>query len=572
MKKTLKIFAAGALAATWVSCSFLDVEPKIINPDNFYSTEKEVAMGLAGAYGPMGQQDFYGIGYNVFLSGVDDLCYQNRNATASEQVFYFTATPSNTNITDTWKSIYLGIKNANEFMMAIADSTFDPAKRYYGEARFLRAYYHFLLAQAWGAVPLRDQPTKSPETSQTNLAATPQADVLQWCIDEMEACLLYEGFSEANISVGEQPSRVERTTIQGILARVCLFMAGESLTGIDKQAMWDKAAYYAKAVIDSGLHELNPSYSELFIGMIEDEYDPYRESMWEAEFLGDRSSASEWSNGRIGDIIGLQSSNASDTDFGQWTCNYSYGMYNGSLKLWDLYWQTDRTDEEKASTTAITDERQAWNLPNYNYAGNNALGLVASYDKTPYPTGVTGVTTFDDITLAAGIRNAGKWRREAIYEGHMKAKSLYTRINFPILRYSDVLLMYAEAANEQNGAPTEELYNYVKQVRDRAGIATLPYSEYGDFTAFREWVRNERARELCFEGLRKYDLIRWGEFYYAVRAYQTAVTDSRWGPPSNNATLSATATGKNVQQKHIYQPIPTAELQSNALMRQNSMW
>lgn len=58
-----------------------------------------------------------------------------------------------------------------------------------------------------------------------------------------------------------------------------------------------------------------------------------------------------------------------------------------------------------------------------------------------------------DPTVMCAVRNAGKWRRETVYEKQMSAKSLYTTINFPILRYADVLLMYAEAINEYAGAP-----------------------------------------------------------------------------------------------------------------------
>ena len=68
-------------------------------------------------------------------------------------------------------------------------------------------------------------------------------------------------------------------------------------------------------------------------------------------------------------------------------------------------------------------------------------------------------------------RNCGKWRRE--YEADKKNKNL-TAINFPILRYSDVLLMIAECENETHSQPTTEAYNCINEVRKRAGISTLP--------------------------------------------------------------------------------------------------
>lgn len=207
-------------------------------------------------------------------------------------------------------------------------------------------------------------------------------------------------------------------------------------------------------MIADGRHRLNPSYAEVFTHMISDKYDrASNESMWEAEFMGDRSSASQWSNGRIGDLIGLQSPGM-DSNYQAWACNYSYAMYNGSLQLWDLYFQTDRTAVENRT---ITDTRQQWNLPPYNYLGRRKSGSSTqydfrpSYDKTPYIyNGKASFTDNADTDTGEAVcrRNAGKWRREAIYEGHKNAKMLYTGINFPILRYADVLLMYAEAVNE----------------------------------------------------------------------------------------------------------------------------
>ena len=87
-------------------------------------------------------------------------------------------------------------------------------------------------------------------------------------------------------------------------------MAGESvkqIDGLDKKEMYRRAAYWANEVIASHKHDLNESYEEIFINMIRDQYDTqFHESMWEAEFLGDRTSATDWTNGRIGDLIGVK--------------------------------------------------------------------------------------------------------------------------------------------------------------------------------------------------------------------------------------------------------------------------
>ena len=175
----------------------------------------------------------------------------------------------------------------------------------------------------------------------------------------------------------------------------------------------------------------------------------------------------------------------------------------------------------------------------------------------------------DSLTVAQGGRNCGKWRREVQYEGVMDSKRLYTGINFPILRYSDILLMYAEASLEYTGAVSQNAYDCVKAVRDRAGIETRPMSDYNADT-FRQLVRNERGRELCFEATRKYDLIRWGIFVDTMNSYYKYTTDPRWS--SSSKASYAAEIGNAVQPKHIVLPIPNVELGVNGKLSQNTLW
>ncbi len=566
MKKTYRFLTVLAGTVLTLSCSFLDQTPKVICSETFYNTEEEVLYGLAGVYGVINREQFYGNYYSAMYANNDDLCYFNRDI-STNFLQYNRHDAGTVQIYDIWTVIYEGIRNANAFMAAVSATEFDKDGKYYCEARFLRAYYHFILAQSWGDVPLKDRATGN--LNEVMCEATPQFDVLIWAAAEMEACL-----DTMDEEPSAQPSRVTKTTVQGILARVYLFLAGDSVEGGDKTAFLTKARNFAKAVIDSGKHQLNPDYSQVFINMISDKYDTeYRESMWEAEFLGDRSSAESWSNGRIGDVLGLQSGDSNSSQFSEFKCNYAYGQYDGSLQLWDLYWQTDRTTGENALST-ITDKRQLWNMPPYNYAGNAnqppfgeiSGKCIAGIDKTPYV--YKSVSTTADPTAAQAIRNCGKFRREVVYEGQKTSKSLYTTINYPLLRYSDVLLMFAEAENELSG-PSQSSYDCVKAVRDRAGIATRDFSEY-DKDSFRELVRNERGRELCFESLRRFDLIRWGVYVKSMHEYVQWAADSRW---SDNVKSTRAATiGGNVSERNILLPIPSIELGVNKSLRQNSLW
>lgn len=607
IKSILKLGTLALLTAALPACSFLDTDPQIIPDDGYYNSEQKLIYGLAGVYGVLNSEALYGNYYSLQIANADDLCYFNNYNNSESRPDRYNHSAGTATIYDTWSKLYEGIKNANRYIEAVEKTEIDPGKLsvdiglYIAEARFLRAYYHFLLAQAWGDVPLRVKATTSPNPNDVQMAATPQEQVLKWCADEIEATIpdLYE-------PIDNTPSRVSQTVAQGILARVYLFMAGESvkqIDGLDKKEMYRRAAYWANEVIASHKHDLNESYEEIFINMIRDQYDTqFHESMWEAEFLGDRTSATDWTNGRIGDLIGLRSQSRT-TNYSEWACNYSYGYYNGSYTLWQLYWENDRTADETASATVI-DKRLTWNLPGYNYRGMNNqkisyknkagetvtryLQQTQSMFKTPWVYNnnfampdIEGLDqtiedAFDpadlvyDPTVMCAVRNAGKWRRETVYEKQMSAKSLYTTINFPILRYADVLLMYAEAINEYAGAPDDQAKEAIREIRKRAGVKTNE-SLLGDYRSFRDLVRNERGRELAFEGLRKWDLIRWGTF---VEKMHNAGTNQPTENKYRNVSYTnyASANYANVTARHIYLPIPTKELAVNHALRQNPLW
>ena len=607
IKSILKLGTLALLTAALPACSFLDTDPQIIPDDGYYNSEQKLIYGLAGVYGVLNSEAIYGNYYSLQIANADDLCYFNNYNNSESRPDRYNHSAGTAAIYDTWSKLYEGIKNANRYIEAVEKTEIDPGKLsvdiglYIAEARFLRAYYHFLLAQAWGDVPLRVKATTSPNPNDVQMAATPQEQVLKWCADEIEATIpdLYE-------PIDSTPSRVSQTVAQGILARVYLFMAGESvkqIDGLDKKEMYRRAAYWANEVIASHKHDLNESYEEIFINMIRDQYDTqFHESMWEAEFLGDRTSATDWTNGRIGDLIGLRSQSRT-TNYSEWACNYSYGYYNGSYTLWQLYWENDRTADETASATVI-DKRLTWNLPGYNYRGMNNqkisyknkagetvtryLQQTQSMFKTPWVYNnnfampdIEGLdqtieNAFDpadlvyDPTVMCAVRNAGKWRRETVYEKQMSAKSLYTTINFPILRYADVLLMYAEAINEYAGAPDDQAKEAIREIRKRAGVKT-DESLLGDYRSFRDLVRNERGRELAFEGLRKWDLIRWGTF---VEKMHNAGTNQPTENKYRNVSYTnyASANYANVTARHIYLPIPTKELAVNHALRQNPLW
>ena len=120
-----------------------------------------------------------------------------------------------------------------------------------------------------------------------------------------------------------------------------------------------------------------------------------------------------------------------------------------------------------------------------------------------------------------------------------------TDTDWPVIRYADILLMYAEALNNVNNGPNAAAYDAVNQVRARAGVGPLP-AGLGQ-AAFSDALLQERAWELCFEGHRWFDLRRFDQLVPVMNAY-----------------------GQPIQApKHLLFPIPQRELDVNNELSQN---
>ena len=400
----------------------------------------------------------------------------------------------------------------------------DPVERnaILGEAQFLRGYYYFLLVSKFGDVPLKLEPTTITGASSSSVPRTPTVEVYTQILKDMT-------FAEANCYPATKfnySSRVSKTTVQGILARVCLTMAGYPLLDQSKYA---EAATWAGKVQQSGIHSLNPSYSQIFINEAQDIYE-IKEAMWEADFVGNDLNTS-LENGRVGNTNGIQNSNQ---DFG-----YSYAFVNATKKLYDLY--------------DAGDLRRDWSIAPFGYSG--AL-------NTEVPK---GSLIYD--------RNCGKWRRS--YELLTPKSKNNTPINFPILRYADVLLMFAEADNQATGSPSVNAYDAVNQVRRRAfGFPVNAPNVISDIatglskTDFQEMIQDERARELCFETQRRPDLIRWGIWTQTMNSLAIQM-NADIGNNVNFKYASLGARNAASSPKYLLYPIPASEISVNKAVTQN---
>jgi len=149
----------------------------------------------------------------------------------------------------------------------------------------------------------------------------------------------------------------------------------------------------------------------------------------------------------------------------------------------------------------------------------------------------------------------------------------YTSINFPILRYSDVLLMYAEAAiGGKNGSipASQNALDCLNTVRKRAGLAEFTDTDHDVF--FNELV-DERMRELCFEGLRKQDLIRWNLLEDKLEESANAIKFNAAYNPNNGTHLVFLSPSKNFDKsKHLSLPYKKKKEKINYSLDQKANW
>ena len=570
------IIALGIIVSLLSSCNFLDKEPTSTTSGSYFKNESEAELFLKGIYAPITETAFYGNDY-FYLVGGDDLeAYGGPGRSPSTRgLICNNANSSDPAVAAYWYTLYAGINRANIFLEevnGVPGLSESMLKTMSSEARFLRAFYYFNLVQCWGDVPFRTHSTQSVYGLQT--ARTPKEEIYDFICKEMEESV--DGLKHAS-EVSFLPGGITKSAAWGILARVYMFRAGECFRDHTtpnealRKDYFTKAGAFAQRVMNEG-HTLAPHYWDFFIDQCSDKYNTTgKESIWEAEYTGNYSTDTR-TEGRVGNIIGIQAPDlSSKTDItGKLDPGFGYCFFWSTPKLYELYEKNGDKD------------RMNWNIAPFSYTqskvGKGVDGRVfekgklqeiknqyynQSYSYGDMPSTAKTGDREKAVASTDYSRMCGKWRRE--YEPDKKNKN-FTLINFPILRYSDVLLMVAECENEIHGGPTTLAYQCINMVRQRAGIATLTGLNQEDF---RNAIKDERAMELCFEMTRRFDLIRWGDFTKDMNALvERAKSGTNWSfGPSNVYTYF------QVSDAYNYFPIPSNEMAINKkIVANNPGW
>ncbi len=488
-----KIFAIIIPVLVFASCSkdYLDRPPLGgQNEDNFYSSRNAGFKTVVNCY--MGFNNFWNYqAAQVELGNMATDESEKGGSDAGDRPFvadlaYGRALSSNETLSNLWQSCYSAIGNCNTGLdnlpkAALVDNNGAPVpdavkNRYIAEIRFLRAYFYFDLVRVFGGVPLL---TKTPTLNDRNkLPRASEQDLFKFITDEFSACANAPELPARKDLPAAELGRVTKEAAWAMLARVYLFYAAGD------NSLYAKARDAAKKVIDANSFSLAANYQNLFLpnGYLE------AENVFAVHY--DVNNAL----GATGSFVPLYTNPRSVAGYG-----------------FDCPTQSLVNEFEPGDPRLL-------------------FTVVDQGDVFPKTNGGTDVL---DFTTGAG---SGYFGRKVFYTDARRGSSWGWPGNpwtFYLIRYADVLLMYAEALNE-SGGDKQEVAAYINQVRHRANqssrtdaeavhrvrtiaAASIPDVHPGD--DLRKALRHERRVELGMEYQRLYDLIRWRTYVSTMHSF-----------------------------------------------------
>jgi hypothetical protein len=547
------------------SCKkFLATNPAdTVTTANYYQNATQLNAALTTIYSRLIMYGYGNTGQTLNCNLIySDEAIQTYNNLGTNSVPAYVYDYTNTTVGNLWTGMYSTIYYANLMAANIGSANVDTGTRNYilAQALFMRGYAYYVLGSHYGGVPLRVGPTS---LGNTDLARASLADTYGQAVSDIEAAIP----ELKTAAVTGTSSRISQTAAEGILARVFLTMAGTGPIGLGEAKYYDSTIYYAQQVVGSGQHSLytgkqgvttpDSSFAYIFINEARQIVN-YQECMWEATFSGNDNTSTYTFQGTTGWFGGIPY----QTTYNDASIGYCFNAINTPRTLYTLF--------------GTGDQRRDWTIAPYYYGGT------ASSPSTS-AAGITKLN-YASTNLSIYARSIGKWRRE--FETYTPKSKYSSPESFPILRYSDVLLMLAEAELEAPSGDKADALNRVNMIRRRAyGVNINTANATSDLASLALTdIVDERERELCFEAVRWVDIRRWGIYQSKMQALQAqmaadglpAATYLFIGAPGNRTmTYSnayqyiATAVSSD---KFELLPIPSSELTVNNLCTQNPGW
>jgi starch-binding outer membrane protein, SusD/RagB family len=471
------------IAVLFAACKeYLNTDsPSSFTSDYIFANETDAQKAVMSIYALFNQDAFTSRLSNVF-TGNSDIEMGGVSAApdnSRRDVWSLEAklSPTFADFKTTWNNTYNAINRANECIEGIQASALykDPAnnkgmKQLYGEAITLRAYWYYILQNYWADVPFKTTATKAGD--EFYLPRKDRDSILSTVIDDM---IKIEPDMQWADQLAGGIERINREFVIGMISRLSLTRAGYSMRfDGTMQRKSDYATYYklardyAKKLMTLKDRPLNPDFGKIFLNECKNITPVNDDVLYEVAFQA--------GYGDVGWNHGIR------VDAG--THPYGSGSAYLCLPLTYMY-SFDRTDKRFPVTCSL---------------------IYYDKDLKQQPTGATAIAP-------------GKWNRLWLNTPPGQASAKGTGINWPMMRYSDVLLMFAEADNELNG-PTAEAKAALQRVRERAFDTSLWNEKVTSYintvsaskATFFDAIVNERAWELGGECIRKYDLIRWNNY------------------------------------------------------------
>lgn len=534
--KLNKIFISGMAMLSLTACDdFLDVDPDSTsaNTEFIYNNEGEISTALNGVYAQILSGNTFGNNlYKDFQLNSDVDFSTNTSETASgNKPARFDTRSDASNINSLWNALYKGVETANEFIFNLKNSKLYEEKmkteiadgentggvvteevpnvtkltQMMGEAKVMRAMFYHELLSYWGDIPFTFKATY--ETNNLYPEVTDRQVVSDSLIADLRHAA--EWMQSDKDETLDAPERISKEAAYAMIARLALQAGGYSLNhdanDVNGYKMTRPSNYkeyyqiardYAKKVIDAGGHSLNKSFRDVFVDECNHIATKGDDAIFEIPFGKDYSGAWGYAQGPKSEVDANN-----ETDFS----NQAWGSTSGNVRTTRFYRHMFKEG----------DARRDYVCGTWGYSNQGLPAINFSY------------TMYNN-----------KWSKLWNTVGLGKASTGNTGINFAYIRYADVLLMFAEADNEVNGAPTQEAIDAVNQVRRRAynGVNyELTSAQTATKEDFLKAVLDERKFEFAGENMRWKDLVRNNlyseQIFYTFLAYYGVAEDQSTGSP-----------------------------------------
>lgn len=480
------LFFAALASSGFTACSdFLDVDSvSKYDSEGVFGEKTEINRALNGVYAKLMSGDFYGDAYfTKFVFNSDVEFTTNTSDVATNNSFRrFDGNSTASDVEKFWNAAYSGVEYANNFVYYLERSPLYSTEdaeimQMMGEAKVIRAMFFHDLVTYFGDIPFTFEPASVVENYVMPIVS--RDEVYKTLIEDLKSIAPYMKFA-ANLSNGVE--RASKEFCWSMIARMAMHAGGYSLRpDTDNPANFGKmerpanykelyktALAYCDSVISSATHTLSLPYYRVFVNECNYVVNSNDDPIFEIPFAKETS-------GNVGYVHGPKSE-----------------LYEGSTSG-DNIW-----GEAKSSAALSAFYRFMFDPED---ARRDYLNGLWGYLYNGEPTISVSYTVYNN-----------KWSKLWSTSGNPESAG-NTGINFPYMRYTDVLLMYAEAANELNDGPTDAAKAALRQVRQRAFTNPEKIDSYiesmsGSKDDFLKAVLDERKFEFAGENMRWKDLVR----------------------------------------------------------------